>query len=52
MYTTIKVSRIVRDKLKEQASRDGLSMGEHIGRLADAEERRRKQSPRTENALT
>lgn len=37
MTTTIKVSDSLRDRLKEQASRDGLTLGAHLARLADAE---------------
>ena len=40
MTTTIKVSDELRDRLKEQASRDGLTLGAHLARLADAEDRR------------
>jgi predicted DNA-binding ribbon-helix-helix protein len=40
MTTTIKVSDALRDRLKEQASRDGLTLGAHLARLADAEDRR------------
>ncbi|MFC4243948.1 hypothetical protein ACFOYW_11225 [Gryllotalpicola reticulitermitis] len=42
MTTTIKVSDELRDRLKEQASRDGLTLGAHLARLADAEDRRRR----------
>jgi predicted transcriptional regulator len=40
MTTTIKVSDELRDRLKEQASRDGLTLGAHLTHLADAEDRR------------
>lgn len=40
MTTTIKVSDELRDRLKEQAARDGLTLGAHIAHLADAEDRR------------
>lgn len=40
MTTTIKVSDELRDRLKEQAGRDGLTLGAHLSRLADAEDRR------------
>ena len=40
MTTTIKVSDDLRDRLKEQAARDGLTLGAHLARLADAEDRR------------
>ncbi|WP_314649168.1 hypothetical protein [uncultured Microbacterium sp.] len=42
MTTTIKVSDELRDRLKEQASRDGLTLGAHLTHLADAEDRRRR----------
>lgn len=40
MTTTIKVSDELRDRLKGQAAREGLTLGAHLSRLADAEERR------------
>lgn len=40
MTTTIKVSDELRDRLKEQAGRDGITLGAHLARLADAEDRR------------
>lgn len=40
MTTTIKVSDELRDRLKAQAARDGLTLGAHLARLADAEDRR------------
>lgn len=40
MTTTIKVSDELRDRLKEQAARDGLTLGAHLARLADVEDRR------------
>lgn len=42
MTTTIKVSDALRDRLKEQAARDGLTLGMHLAHLADAEDRRRR----------
>jgi hypothetical protein len=40
MTTPIKVSDELRDRLKEQAARDGLTLGAHLAHLADAEDRR------------
>jgi predicted transcriptional regulator len=40
MTTTIKVSDELRDRLKVQAARDGLTLGAHLEHLADAEDRR------------
>ncbi|MGX1703543.1 hypothetical protein [Microbacterium sp. NPDC055357] len=40
MTTTIKVSGELRDRLKEQAARDGRTLGAHLAHLADAEDRR------------
>lgn len=40
MTTTIKVNAELRDRLEEQAARDGLTLGAHLARLADAEDRR------------
>lgn len=40
--TTIKVSDELRDRLKRQAARDGLTIGGHLARLADAEDQRRR----------
>ncbi|WP_432558839.1 hypothetical protein [Granulicoccus sp. GXG6511] len=40
MTTTIKVSAELRDRLKEQAARDGRTLGAHLAHLADAEDRR------------
>lgn len=40
MTTTIKVSDQLRDRLKAQAARDGLTLGAHLEHLADAEDRR------------
>jgi len=42
MTTTIKVSDELRDRLKAQASRDGLTIGAHLARLADADDRRNR----------
>ncbi|TFV81473.1 hypothetical protein E4V99_10735 [Microbacterium sp. dk485] len=40
MTATIKVSAEIRDRLKEQAARDGRTLGAHLAHLADAEDRR------------
>ena len=40
MTTTIKVSDELRDRLKDQAARDGITLGAHLAHLADAEDRR------------
>ncbi|MCL2515814.1 MAG: hypothetical protein FWD85_08215 [Microbacteriaceae bacterium] len=40
MTTTIKVTDELRDRLKAQAARDGLTLGAHLAQLADAEDRR------------
>ncbi|WP_175985443.1 hypothetical protein [Microbacterium tenebrionis] len=40
MTATIKVSDELRDRLKEQAARNGLTLGAHLAHLADAEDRR------------
>ena len=40
MTTTIKVSDELRDRLKAQAARHGLTLGAHLGHLADADDRR------------
>lgn len=40
MTTTIKVSDELRDRLKAQAAREGLTLGAHLARLADADDRR------------
>lgn len=40
MTTTIKVDDELRDRLKAQASRAGLTLGGHLAVLADAEDRR------------
>ncbi|MBN6191322.1 hypothetical protein KZC56_05955 [Microbacterium sp. SSW1-47] len=53
MTTTIKVSDELRDRLKDQAARDGLTLGAHLAHLADAEDRRRRlESLRTAVALS
>ncbi len=39
MTTTIKVSDVLRDRLKVQAARDGLTLGAHLARLADSDDR-------------
>ncbi|WP_404438248.1 hypothetical protein LG322_04155 [Microbacterium aerolatum] len=40
MTATIKVSDELRDRLQEQAARNGLTLGAHLAHLADAEDRR------------
>ena len=40
MTTTIKVSDVLRDRLKRQAALEGLTLGAHLSRLADTEDRR------------
>ncbi len=42
MTTTIKVSDELRDRLKAQAARDGLTLGAHLARLAEADDRRQR----------
>ncbi|WP_455424306.1 hypothetical protein [Arthrobacter woluwensis] len=42
MTTTIKVSSELRDRLKAQASRDGVTLSAHLQHLADFEDRRRR----------
>lgn len=42
MTTTIKVSTELRDRLKAQAARDGLTLGDHLARLADEDDRRQR----------
>jgi len=42
MTTTIKVSGELRDRLKAQAARDGLTLGAHLARLAAADDRRHR----------
>lgn len=42
MTTTIKVSDKLRDRLKAQAARDGLTLGAHLTQLADADDRRHR----------
>lgn len=42
MTTTIKVSDELRDRLKAQASRSGLTLGAHLAVLADAADRRER----------
>lgn len=39
MTTTIKVAEGLRDRLKVQAARDGLTLGAHLARLAEADDR-------------
>ena len=39
MTTTIKVSDELRDRLKVQAARDGVTLGAHVARLAEADDR-------------
>ncbi|WP_295014205.1 hypothetical protein [uncultured Microbacterium sp.] len=40
MTTTIKVSGALRDRLKEQAARDGVTLGAHLAHLAELDDRR------------
>jgi hypothetical protein len=40
MTTTIKVSDELRDRLKAQAALEGVTLGTHLSRLADVEDRR------------
>ncbi|MCR2784143.1 MULTISPECIES: hypothetical protein [unclassified Microbacterium] len=40
MTATIKVSEQLRDRLKEQAARCGLTLGAHLAHFADAENAR------------
>ncbi len=42
MTTTIKVSEELRDRLKAQAARSGVTLGAHLANLADAAERRQR----------
>ncbi|QEO09772.1 toxin-antitoxin system protein [Protaetiibacter larvae] len=42
MPTTIKVSTELRDRLKSQASAANLTLGEHLARLAELDDRRRR----------
>lgn len=42
MTATIKLSYETAHRLEEQAARDGLTLGAHLARLADAEDRRRR----------
>ncbi|PZU44765.1 MAG: hypothetical protein DI566_11775 [Microbacterium sp.] len=42
MTTTIKVDDALRDRLKAQAARHGLTLGGHLAVLADAEDRRER----------
>lgn len=42
MAATIKVSEALHDRLKKQAASGGLTLGAHLERLADAEDRRRR----------
>lgn len=42
MTTTIKVTDELRDRLKLQATHDGLTLGQHLSRLTDAEDRGRR----------
>lgn len=39
MYTTIKVTSELRDRLKAQAGAEGLTIGEHLAALADGADR-------------
>lgn len=39
MTTTIKVSDLLRDRLKAQAARDGVTLGAHLARLSEADDR-------------
>lgn len=38
--TTIKVDSALRDRLKRQASSEGLTLGDHLAHLAEREDRR------------
>lgn len=40
--TTIKVDSETRDRLKSQATVAGLTLGQHLGRLADAADRAKR----------
>jgi len=40
--TTIKVSTELRDRLKAQAAAEHLTLGEHLERLAELDDRRRR----------
>jgi hypothetical protein len=40
MTATIEVSDGLRDRLKEQAARDGPTLGAHLANVADAQDRR------------
>lgn len=42
LHTTIKVTSALRDRLKEQASDERRTLGEHLAVLADLEDRRRR----------
>lgn len=42
MSTTIKVSTELRDRLKAQANAERLTLGEHLERLAELDDRRRR----------
>lgn len=42
MSTTIKVSTELRDRLKAQAAAEHLTLGEHLARLAELDDRRRR----------
>lgn len=42
MSTTIKVSTELRDRLKAQAAAERLTLGEHLERLAELDDRRRR----------
>lgn len=42
MVTSIRVSNELRDRLRAQAAREGLTLGAYLARLSDAEDRRER----------